>query len=119
MSQDQLFVRDFRFYTTIGVYAHEKESPQLLSIDIELTTDFSQAIKSDDVKDTIDYDQIIRAIQQVAQQRHHDLLEVLAENIAQHFFETFAVKKIIISLHKPNIIKEVAAIGIRIIRERN
>ncbi len=118
MNDDALFVRSYEFSVRVGVYEEEKTQEQKVSLDLSLVTDLQAAGVSDDITQTIDYIAIIDTIHKVAKQKHYELLEALAESIAQALLATFPIKSVSVSLHKPNIIQSGSAIGIRIQRAR-
>lgn len=73
----------------IGVYEHEKESSQSLSIDIVLRIDLTKCIYSDQIEDATDYDKVIALCKKIATLRHYHLLENLAHSLLEALFDTF------------------------------
>lgn len=118
MNQDVVFVQGLQLEASIGVFDWEKTIRQKLSVDLELYTDFSAATKSDALDDAVDYAAVCECIQSVIQQDHYQLLERLAEAIAQALFEQFHVVRIVLCLHKPGAIASANSVGVKVERWR-
>ena len=59
---DKLIINQFKLDTNIGIYQHEKENKQTLYFNLEVSTCLKKAGKSDNIKDTINYEKIIKVI---------------------------------------------------------
>ena len=55
-------IKNLSLETVIGVYGWEKNKPRTLIFNVEIETDFIEGIKSDHLKDTIDYDIVVNQI---------------------------------------------------------
>jgi dihydroneopterin aldolase/2-amino-4-hydroxy-6-hydroxymethyldihydropteridine diphosphokinase len=84
-----------------GVLDFEHEKPQPFVVDAELFLDVSKAGRSDDLADTVDYGQIASRIVSVIEGEHVDLIETLAERIASSILQTAAIKRVKLTVHKP------------------
>ena len=62
----------------IGIYDHERESPQRVLIDAELLLSTGDEPMSDRVEDSLNYDLIRDTILEIVTSRHFDLQETLA-----------------------------------------
>lgn len=118
MNQDVVFVQGLQLEASVGVFDWEKTIRQKLSVDIELYTDFSAAAKSDALDDAVNYAAVCECIHAVIQQDHYQLLERLAETIAQALFEQFQVARIVLCLHKPGAIAGANSVGVKVERWR-
>ena len=63
---DQILVRGLRLWAHVGVLAHERELGQWFEVDLTLSVDLGAAARSDALGDTLDYSQLIPALQQQA-----------------------------------------------------
>lgn len=91
-------LREFGFH---GVFDFEKEQGQEFIVDVDIDTDFSQAVKSDNVENTVNYADVAAiAVEGITQQRF-DLIETLADYIAQRVFELSGVGSVAVTVHKP------------------
>lgn len=115
---DTIFLRDLRVETLIGVYAWERRVPQTLQIDLEIALPDHHSGQSDDIRDTLDYADIVQRIHNTLGSRHFNLLEALAEHIAQLLLTDFGAPWIRISVAKLNAIRGSKLVGVSIERKR-
>ena len=113
---DIIFLRELKVETLIGVYEWEKRVPQTLQLDLEIALPNSRAGQSDDIADALDYAAIVRHIQDVLNSRHFNLLEALAEHIAQILLTDFNAPWVKVSVAKLNAIRGSRRVGINIER---
>jgi dihydroneopterin aldolase len=113
---DIIFLRELKIETLIGVYEWEKRVPQTLQIDLEIALPHSHACQSDDINDALDYADIVRDIQAALASRHFNLLEALAETIAQMLLNDFKAPWVKVGVAKLNAIRGSRMVGISIER---
>jgi len=113
---DIIFLRELKIETLIGVYEWEKRVPQTLQFDLEIALPSSRACQTDDIDDALNYADIVRHIQDVLSSRHFNLLEALAEHIAQILLNDFGAPWVKISVAKLNAIRGSKMVGISIAR---
>ena len=113
---DIIFLRELRIETLIGVYEWEKRVPQTLQIDLEIALPNSRACQSDNMADALDYSEIVRHLQQVLTSRHFNLIEALAEHIAQIILNDFKAPWVKVSVAKLQAIRGSKMVGISIER---
>ena len=63
---DQILVRGLRLWAHVGVLTHERELGQWFEVDLALSVDLTAAARRDALSDTLDYSQLITALQQQA-----------------------------------------------------
>ncbi|WP_018143219.1 2-amino-4-hydroxy-6-hydroxymethyldihydropteridine diphosphokinase [Alloscardovia criceti] len=88
-------------YGTHGVLDFEHAQPQKFVVDAVMYLDLSDASRSDDLADTVSYAQIADRIVSVIEGEHSDLIEHLAQRIADSILLSWRVKKTIVTVHKP------------------
>ena len=115
-AMDIIFLRELKIETLIGVYEWEKRVPQTLQIDLEIALPSSRACQTDDIDDALNYADIVRDIQTALAKRHYNLLEALAEAIAQILLEDFKAPWVKVSVAKLNAIRGSKMVGISIER---
>ncbi|MDD3884513.1 MAG: dihydroneopterin aldolase [Gallionella sp.] len=113
---DIIFLRDLRVDTLIGVYDWEKRVPQTLQIDLDIAVPDNQAAQTDDIKDALNYADVVRDIQRALASRHFNLIETLAETIAQMLLNDFKTPWVRVSIAKLNAIRGSKMVGISIER---
>jgi 7,8-dihydroneopterin aldolase/epimerase/oxygenase len=84
-----------------GVLAHEREEGQEFVVDLELRTDTRAAATSDALADTIDYGAVAQAVAAVVAGEPVDLIETLAQRIADVVLIDPRVESVTVVLHKP------------------
>jgi dihydroneopterin aldolase len=113
---DIIFLRELKIDTLIGVYEWEKRVPQTLQIDLEIALPNSRACQTDEIKDALNYADIVRHLQKVLTSRHFNLLEALAEHIAQILLNDFNAPWVKVSVAKLQAIRGSRMVGISIER---
>lgn len=113
---DIIFLRELRIDTLIGVYEWEKRVPQTLQIDLDIALPDSRACATDDINDALNYADIVRRIQSELASRHFNLLEALAEHIAQILLNDFKAPWAKVSVAKLSAIRSSKMVGICIER---
>ncbi len=63
---DSIHVRGLRLWAHVGVLDVERAEGQWFELDLELAVDLARAGRSDLLVDTLDYSQLIKALQQQA-----------------------------------------------------
>ena len=71
---------------------------------------------SDRIGDVYDYDLAIGAIKRIVASGHFNLLETLAERIAEACLASAEVERVTIRLEKPDVLPACRAVGIEIVR---
>ena len=84
-----------------GVFEHERREGQEFVVDVELVVDLAPAGASDDLADTVNYGAIGAAALARIVGEPHDLIERLAELVAQDALEHAAVDEVTVTVHKP------------------
>lgn len=86
---------------SIGIYTHELAARQPLEIDLQLTIDGTLAGHSDDIRHTVDYDQVVDRLEALLASRHFHLLEHLSQAVLDTLGGSFPVKRAEVTLAKP------------------
>jgi len=99
--RDKIILNDIRIYGHHGCSEEERKIGQHLIIDVELEVNTPNAFQNDKLEDAVDYVQIYKEIEMVVKGESKNLLESLAEDIAQRILENFdKVESIEITLGK-------------------
>lgn len=85
---------------THGVLDFEQQEPQEFSADIRYLTVTETAFRSDDISATISYADVADLAAEILSGEHADLIETLAERIAQAILKLGA-REVIVTVHKP------------------
>lgn len=115
---DTITLHDIHAQCILGCYDDERRQKRDVSISVTLHTDIRQAAASDRLEDAIDYDALVQAILDTTEYSSFQLIESLAEHLAQLCLqETFATK-VEVRVTKPNPRPRLAAATVAIERTR-
>ncbi|NJD28257.1 MAG: dihydroneopterin aldolase [Chloroflexi bacterium] len=87
-----------------GVHPHEKVESQPFEVDVELGLDLWPAGRFDDLSRTVDYGTVYEAVRAILEGPSHDLIESLAESVAQAVLEAHPpVREVVVRVRKPGV----------------
>tara|TARA_B100001113_G_C20910104_1_gene535291 strand:- start:58 stop:435 length:378 start_codon:yes stop_codon:yes gene_type:complete len=117
---DCIQLRGLRVVCVVGVLPEERERPQPIEIDIDIYTDLSAAGASDDLIDTVDYGAAAEAVTQTCLSSQAQLLEHLAQLIADDLLESTKVSLVDITIKKlrPPIPLDINFTAVQVVRRR-
>lgn len=103
-----------------GVFDFEKREGQTFVVDLVLGLDTRSAAASDDLQDTVDYGSLVASVQAAVENDPVDLIETLAQRIADVCLTDVRVQWARITVHKPDapIDATFADVALTITRER-
>jgi dihydroneopterin aldolase len=113
---DTIFLRDLRIRTVVGIWEWERRLPQVVSIDLDMAADISRAAASDTIDDTLNYKAVTKRITSFVEESRFDLIETMAERIAEIIQGEFAVPWVRVAVHKPWAIRGSRDVGVMIER---
>ena len=116
MNQDFVFINQLEVITQIGAYSWEQDIKQKLLLDIEMTYDCQAAGQSDNLSQALDYSEVCNTILQHTDKHHFQLVERVAEDIAQLIITHFSVSKVKLRITKPNALLQAKGVGVIIER---
>ena len=121
LRRDKIFIRDMVFLANHGVFEHERNFPQRFMIDFEGEMYLAPSAETDEVRDTVRYDQIAETIRDVVTGERFNLIETLAEEIAHRILDTYAgLETVHVRVRKPQASVPVLCgeVGVEIFRRR-
>jgi dihydroneopterin aldolase len=113
---DTIFIHDLRIETKVGVYAWERELPQTVRIDLDITLPSRRAFETGELADAIDYSAVVSRIRAFARTHGHALLEPFAEAIAALVLVEFGAPTVKLRVAKLGALPGVREIGVAIER---
>lgn len=114
---DIIFIESLEFDCIIGILEHERTTAQPLSIDLKMHHDIRPAARSGQLDQSLDYAAISKWIIEFCIAQQAELIETLAQNLADALFNEFQISKIDLTIRKPNAVPEARAVGVHITRE--
>lgn len=112
----KILIKDLLVEMLIGVYAHEKTTPQPVRFSIEMTVDDNMRPLADDYHNVVCYETIATAVMEMAVQEHVNLVETLAEKVAVICLNYERVSLVKVQVEKLNAIENTTSVGVEIIR---
>lgn len=100
---DRIILDSMVFHGTHGVYEEEQHTPQPFVVDAELSLNLQPAGLSDDLGQTVDYGRVFDTCRQIVESTRFNLVEALAEAIAQEILSGFPADEVTIRVRKPNV----------------
>ena len=99
---DRLAVRGIEAYGHHGVFDFERREGQRFAVDLVLGMDTRPAARSDDLQDTVDYGTLVAAVRRAVETDPVDLIETLAQRIADVCLTDSRVAWTEVTVHKPD-----------------
>ena len=103
----------------IGIHDFEKKKKQRVRFNIDISTDSNVKPNNNNLASIVNYEDTINKITYITENKHHELLEDLAENIFDLIFESKLVKKVNLKLEKLDIIKNTESVGVEVSKSRD
>jgi dihydroneopterin aldolase len=100
---DTIFIHGLVIHARHGVLEHEAEVGQRFVIDIELSTDLTEPSRTDKLKDTISYSDVVATASKAFAGHNYYLLERAAGAVADAIMVAFpTVSGLKVTVHKPH-----------------
>lgn len=113
---DIIFLKDLKIETTIGIYSWERQIKQAIVLDIEMATDIRPAASADNIEMALNYKAVAKRLIDFVSHSEFQLVETLAESIAEIIRHEFAVKWVRLRLSKPGAVRGARDVGVIIER---
>jgi 7,8-dihydroneopterin aldolase/epimerase/oxygenase len=98
---DRITLRGVRAHANHGVYAFERERGQMFRVDAVLELDTRAAAAGDDLEKTVNYADLAQKLYAVLTGEPVNLLETLAQRLANVCLDDPLVDAVEITVHKP------------------
>ena len=112
----RVFIRDLVINCLIGVHRHEKDGKQRVRINVDLTVTESDGPIEDKLANVVSYEDLVSQIRETANAGHVNLVETLAENIAQLCLADSRVRSARVRVEKLDVFADAASVGVEIER---
>jgi dihydroneopterin aldolase len=111
---DIVFIKELQLEAVIGCLDWEREVTQQLLLDLELETDCKKISATDDINMAINYAELSERVQAYVAGTSFQLIETLAQNIAELIQNEFGVQKLTLTLYKPGAVPTAKTVGVRL-----
>ena len=113
---DIVFINDLRIETIIGIYDWERKVKQTISLDLEMGTDIRKSAETDTIEDTLNYKAVAKRLIAFVGESEYQLVETLAEKIAEIVLQEFNVPHVKLTVRKPGAVRGSRDVGVVIER---
>ncbi len=121
-----MFIRDLVLDASIGVHQHEHTARQRVRINLDLAvTDDGAgnlsrpAVGHDDLARVVDYETIVNSVRAIVATGHVQLVETLAERLAQACLTDPRVRVIRVRVEKLDVFADAASAGVEVERRNS
>ena len=109
-----LRIENIRLRTIVGIYEWEKKSKQDVIINVELEFDGASAIKSDNIKDSVNYKTINKQIITLVENTNFDLIEKIAGDVLDIVMKDTKVQKATVKVDKPGALRFTDSVSVEL-----
>jgi dihydroneopterin aldolase len=113
---DRVFMHDLVLDVEIGVYTHEKGVTQRVRFSVDVDLIPAVHALNDDIRQAFDYDTIIKGIKTIIARGHINLVETLAEEVANICLAHPRAQSVRVMIEKLD--KEPGVVGVEIVRAK-
>ncbi len=120
-SQRLVFIRGLEMQARLGVYAHEKRGPQRIVVGVELAVEDPWApngVGPDQLERVVNYENLVELARAEVAKGHVLLVETLAERLATAALADPRVRRVRVTIEKPEAFEDVASVGVVVERSR-
>jgi dihydroneopterin aldolase len=93
-------LHNMTFYGYHGISAAERQTGRRFEVDVELVVDMDQPAKTDKLKDTVNYTQVYRTVEELVEQNSFALLETIAVRLANQILAKFKPQEVTVRVRK-------------------
>ncbi len=115
---DIVYLRDLRIPAVIGVFEWERRVRQVIAIDLDMACDVARAARTDALADALDYKAVAKRLIGFVEESRFQLVETLAERIAELVRQEFQVGWIRVRINKTGAVRGARDVGVIIERGR-
>lgn len=102
MDNDLITLSGLKVHGRHGVFDHERETGQDFIVDVALSTSTAMAAATDDLAHTVDYGTLADTLAAVIGGEPCNLIETLAERLADACLADERVQRVRVTVHKPH-----------------
>ena len=113
-----VFVKQLTLMAQIGIHPHERLNPQPIHISVNAAVPEAMGATPETLEQVVCYEAICNRIKALIALGHVDLVETLAETIADDLLSRFPIQRLCVRIEKPDAIHEAESVGIEIERLR-
>lgn len=117
-SERRVFIRNLVVACAIGVHAHERRGKQRVRIDVEIDVVCEERPLEDGIANVLSYETIVDGIRTIAGRGHVNLVETLADRIADLCLADARARRARVRVEKLDIYPDAVGVGAEVERHR-
>ena len=111
-----VFIRDLVLTCLIGVYKQEQKQPQRIRINLDLAVCEGKVPQDDKLSEVVCYEDVAAGVRSLVCEGHVNLVETLAERIANMCLEDDKVRVVRVRVEKLDVFEDATSVGVEIER---
>jgi len=111
-----VFVHDLELMARIGVYDYERKGPQRIRVTMDLAVREGGMPLDDRLENVVSYESVVDRVRAIVAEGHVNLVETLAERIAETCLEDSRVRRALVRVEKLDVFADVGSVGVTIER---
>ena len=115
---DKIFIDNLKVFGILGIHPHEQAQRQLIRIDVVAATDITQAAKTDDIRQTLNYSTLSKNIIKFVEDHRFLTIEALIESLAELVLQMDHIFEVHLRVEKPNAVPLADCVGVEITRTK-
>jgi FolB domain-containing protein len=116
---DFIEIEDLLVRTIVGINPDERENRQDVMITVRLEANLRPAARTDSIDDAVNYKSIKKSIVAFVEESSFQLVETLAEEVAQVCLKDSRVERVRVHLRKPGALRFARTVGVCIERDQH
>lgn len=114
----RVFIDRYELMASVGIYEHERRYIQRVIVSLSMLVRDDYDGSSDTLGNVYNYELSIDAIKETVASAHFNLIETMAQRIADACLRAPEVLSVTVRVEKPDVLTECRAVGIEIERSR-
>ncbi len=99
---DKIILKGMKFFGRHGVLRQERELGQPFEVDLEIHLDLGKAGLTDDINQTVSYEDIFNLVEEIITGDSYNLIEALAYNISSRIMQEYnKINEVKVVIRKP------------------
>ncbi len=93
-------LHNMTFYGYHGISAAERQTGRRFEVDVELVVNMEKPARSDKLRDTVNYTEVYRTVEELVAQNSFALLETIAVRLANQILTKFRPEEVTVRVRK-------------------
>ncbi len=110
-------IKNFEFKAILGIYEWEEKFEREIILNATIETSYDQGRFTHDIKDTIDYDEIIAKIKNFLSSKKFRLIEEMTQEVLDLIMEDKRIEKCTLEIDKMRVVENVESFSITLTQE--